>query len=280
MAKKVRLPGQSATEHNLSLAQLTAALEGCDRETLSAYQEALKSDTRKGVLLALTKAAKRLDTEEAEQQRIAGLYAFEAALAKEAGATVWVGLDEVGRGPVAGPLATGAVVLDPASPILGLNDSKQLSEETREALAAEIREKALAWAVAFVGNDYIDAHGMTASLKKAFSDALAQVEEKLGARGSAVGLVLLDGNPLRFDPREKNVVKGDAKCASIAAASIVAKVARDRYMAEQAAIYPVYGWESNKGYASKQHTDAIAEFGLTPLHRKTFCTSFSQYSLF
>ncbi len=280
MARKVKLPGQSATLHSLSVDEVAEALKDCDAETFAAYSEALKTDTRKGVVAALARAERRLAGLEAEETRTAGLYDFEARVAKDAGASVWVGLDEVGRGPVAGPLAAGAVVLDPRVHILGLNDSKQLTASAREELSATIQQQAYACAVAFVDNAYIDMHGMTAALNQAFSSALSDVEAQLKARGMHIDLVLLDGNPLHFDPREHNVVKGDAKCASIAAASIVAKVARDRYMTEQAQNYPEYGWESNKGYASQQHIDAIAQYGLSPLHRETFCSSFMQYSLF
>ena len=280
MARKVQLPGQSATARSLSIEEVARMLEDCDEATFLSCREALKSDTRKGILRLLEKTAHRLESQKAEAARLKLLYTYEADLAREAGVTCWVGIDEVGRGPVAGPLAAGAVVLDPETRIPGLNDSKQLTPEARERIALQVKEEALAWAVSFVDNEYIDAHGIVASLKKAFSEALAQVEESLVGRGMQVGLVLLDGNPIGFDPREHNVVKGDAKCASIAAASIVAKVERDALMVRLAADYPQYGWDANKGYASEEHMKAIERYGLSPLHRMSFCTSFSQMALF
>lgn len=280
MARKVVLPGKSATAHALSIEDVAVMLEGCDRAAFESCREALRSDTRKGIIALLAKTEKRLDAEEAESARLEGMYAFERGLAEAHGAKVWVGLDEVGRGPLAGPLAAGAVALSPEARIPGLNDSKKLSRTAREEIAETVKRDALAYAVAFVDNGFIDAHGMVASLKKAFGTALADVERQLAARGMACDLVLLDGNPLGFDAREANVVKGDAKCASIAAASIIAKVARDALMVEYAVQYPEYGWESNKGYASEEHMAAIEEHGLSPLHRASFCTSMTQMSLF
>ena len=280
MAKKVLLPGQGATAHSLGIDEVAALLDSCDADSFAVLREALKSDTRKGIARLIARTERRLEVASREAARLEGLYTFEAQMAAERGVHVWAGLDEVGRGPIAGPLAAGAVVLDSSTRILGLNDSKQLSPEAREDIASRVKEQARAWHVAFVDNEFIDAHGMVASLKRAFSEALAAVQEALAASGVAVELALLDGNPLGFDAREANVVKGDARCASIAAASIIAKVERDRLMCEYAELYPEYGWESNKGYGTEAHLEAIRQYGLTPLHRSSFCTSFSQLSLF
>jgi ribonuclease HII len=124
--------------------------------------------------------------------------------------------------------------------------------------------------------DEIDAGGMTASLRVAFSRAVRAIEQG----GCIPQTVLLDGNPLHMDPREVNVVKGDARCASIAAASIIAKVERDAIMVEYARSYPEYGFERNKGYASAEHRQAIGEYGLCPIHRVSFCSAFTQDTLF
>lgn len=185
---------------------------------------------------------------------------------------VIVGLDEVGRGPVAGPLAVGAVVLPNEPLIAGLNDSKQVAPAQRSRIACDIKKHALAWTVQYIDPATIDACGMTASLVTAFRRAIAAIE----AAGVTPQVVLLDGNPLRMDPREVNVVKGDGKCASIAAASIIAKVERDALMDEYAKKYPHYGFEHNKGYASANHISAIQRFGLSDIHRKSFCTAFTQ----
>lgn len=245
-----------------------------DKQELAALERSLAADTRKGVQAAIAAAHKRLEAEQAERDRVAALYSYERSLL-EPGRALIVGLDEVGRGAVAGPLAVGAVVL-PAEPfIMGLNDSKKLSPEQREAVAENVKEHALAWTVEYVAPEDIDRDGMTASLKRAFKGALDAVEQTLHC-----DMVLVDGNPIHIDPREKNVVKGDAKCASIAAASIVAKVTRDALMRELACDYPEYDFGGNKGYASPQHIDAIKSHGLSPLHRRSFCTSFMQETLF
>ena len=148
--------------------------------------------------------------------------------------------------------------------------------EKRERIAKEVKEIALAWDIEHIAPAFIDEHGMSASLRTAFARAVAAVE----GRGFVLDCVLLDGNPLGIDSREHNVVKGDAKCASIAAASIIAKVERDALMCEYAEQFPGYGFESNKGYASAEHISAILELGLSPLHRASFCRAWTQESLF
>ena len=177
-----------------------------------------------------------------------------------------VGLDEVGRGPLAGPLAVGAVVL-PAEPFIeGLNDSKQVKPEARERIAVQVKAVAVAWTVEYVEASDIDACGMTASLALAFRRAIRRIEEA----GVRPDVVLLDGNPMRLDEREVNVVKGDGKCASIAAASILAKVSRDRFMLEMAERYPQYGFERHKGYGTRLHYEMLRRYGPSPIHRRTF----------
>ncbi len=256
-----------------TLAQIRAELHDADRAQYEALARALAADERKGVRQALDATRRRLEAADREEARLAGMYEFQERLA--AGGLA-VGLDEVGRGPVAGPLAVAAVVLPDAPRIEGLNDSKQVPPDRREQIAEQVKHVALAWSVEYVEPGDIDEHGMASSLRSAFSRALAAVE----AQGVHPDAVLLDGNALHLDPRERNVVKGDAKCASIAAASIVAKVERDALMYEYAKRWPEYGFESNKGYASAEHIEAIRRFGLCPIHRKTFCRSWTQESLF
>ena len=258
---------------SLTVAEVRQRLQHADKAELSVLERQLAADTRKGVQAALASAMRRIAAEEAEQTRLDSLYAYERELS--CGKLV-VGLDEVGRGPVAGPLAVGAVVLPTDPHIAGLNDSKQVKPEDRERIAVEIKRVAIAWTVQYVEPADIDANGMTASLTTAFRRAIAAVEEA----GVRPDVVLLDGNPLHLDERETNVVKGDGKCASIAAASIVAKVERDALMCEYAKEYPEYGFDSHKGYASASHIEAIKKYGLSPVHRVSFCHAFTQESLF
>lgn len=259
-----------------TVAEIRALLKEADESELAALERSLAADTRKGVREALNAARKRIDAVKQEQARVAALYEFERSLADSKDEPVIVGLDEVGRGSLAGPLAVGAVVL-PATPhIDGLNDSKQVKPENRAHIADEIQSRALACAVQYVAPADIDRFGMSASLRQAFAGALSQIE----AQGVIPDVVLVDGNPLHLDEREISVVKGDAKCASIAAASILAKASRDALMCELASQYPLYEFEENKGYSSPHHIKAIKSYGLSDVHRRSFCTSFLQESLF
>ncbi len=260
----------------LTVAEIRRKLQQADASEFSVLERALVADTRKGVRTAVETARRRIAAEEAERQRLEGLYSYERLLAEQHGGAVVVGLDEVGRGPVAGPLAVGACVLPDSPRIEGLNDSKQVRPDMRERVAAQVKSVAVAWSVQYVDAKDIDAAGMTASLVKAFRAALADIE----AAGVHPDVVLLDGNPLHMDEREVNVVKGDARCASIAAASLIAKVDRDALMCRLAQQYPEYGFESNKGYGSLEHIQAIKQHGLSPVHRATFCTAFTQPTLF
>ena len=257
-----------------TVALLREEIRSASREEFEVLKRALVADERKGVKAALATAQKRFDAEDAEVARIKGLYAFQA---EKAQGKVLMGLDEVGRGPVAGPLTIGAVVLPDKPQILGLNDSKQLSHERREELSVIIKETALAWTIQHISPQEIDEEGMSVCLRKAFSRAIAAIDAQMD-----VQIVLLDGNPLHIDEREVNVIKGDAHCASIAAASIIAKVERDQMMVDYAKDYPQYGFEKSKGYASADHIEAIQTYGLCPIHRKSFCRSFleKQQTLF
>lgn len=260
----------------MTVAEIQEMLRNADAGEFAVLERTLSADTRKGVRRAVEVARRRLKAEEAERARVDALYEYELELARDHKAETIVGLDEVGRGSIAGPLAVGAVVLSHEGRIPGLNDSKQVKPEDREVIAQQVKREALAWSVFYVQPDVIDALGMTASLMRAFRGALQEVESK----GVHPDIVLLDGNPLHMDTREVNVVKGDAKCASIAAASIVAKVERDALMRRLSLEYPAYHWDECKGYASPAHIKAIQEEGLSPLHRVSFCSAFLQETLF
>ncbi len=174
------------------------------------------------------------------------------------------GVDEVGRGPLAGDVVAAAVILDPARPIEGLRDSKKLSEARREALALEIREHALAWCVARASVAEID----DLNILQASLLAMRRAVDGLSA---APGYVLVDGNRLpRWDYRSEPVVKGDDRVPAIAAASILAKVQRDRELVELEGMYPGYGFARHKGYPTAEHLEALRRLGVTPVHRRSF----------
>ena len=190
------------------------------------------------------------------------LYAFDARLRAEWGRIC--GVDEAGRGPLCGPVCVAAVILNPADPIEGVNDSKKLSEKKREALYPQIVEKAVAWNVVMIGPETIDALNILGATMLGMQKAV---------EGLCVppALALIDGNrcPQLGIPAQ-SVVKGDARSASIAAASILAKVERDRYMAELARRYPQYQLEQHKGYPTKRHYELLNRYGVQPFYRKSF----------
>ncbi|MGI6032148.1 MAG: ribonuclease HII [Coriobacteriales bacterium] len=191
---------------------------------------------------------------------------------KVGGPGIVVGLDEVGRGALAGPLTVAAVALPDEPEVIGIDDSKKLSPKRREALAAQIEDVAYGIGICHIPPEDIDACGMSASLKVAFSRALASCEADIRERGNGKGAdaVLIDGNPIHIHAHETCIVKGDGKVACIAAASIVAKVTRDALMIELSSSYPAYGFDSNKGYGSAAHIDAIKNNGPSDVHRRSF----------
>lgn len=174
------------------------------------------------------------------------------------------GVDEAGRGPLAGPVVAAAVILDPDNPIEGLRDSKKLSEDVRERLAVEIKEKALCWSVAHATVEEID----EINILQATMLAMKRAIEGLSI---TPGLVLVDGNrlpPVKL-PMDA-IVKGDDLIPAISAASIIAKTTRDGWLREIDKIYPEYGFAKHKGYGVKAHVAAIEKYGVLPVHRKTF----------
>ncbi|MEJ2059522.1 MAG: ribonuclease HII [Gammaproteobacteria bacterium] len=174
------------------------------------------------------------------------------------------GVDEAGRGPLAGPVVAGAVILDPDAPIEGLADSKKLSERRRERLAAEIEQKALAWGLGFADEREIDEINILHASMLAMQRAVAELKV-------APGLALVDGNRCPDLPCEtRAIVGGDSTEAAISAASILAKVARDRYMLELDGRHPEYGFARHKGYPTAAHIEALGRHGPSPCHRLSF----------
>jgi ribonuclease HII len=173
------------------------------------------------------------------------------------------GIDEVGRGSLFGAVAAAAVILDPQRPVRGLNDSKQLDAQRREVLAGRIRERAVAWAVASVDAASIDLINIYHASRLAMRLAVEQLHPR-------PDFLLIDAMPLELPIPQRPIVHGDALCQAIAAASIIAKVHRDRVMSEWDAVYPEYGLAHNKGYSAPQHLKALERYGPTPLHRLSF----------
>lgn len=244
--------------------ELAALIAGAKGSELAEYERRYSDDPRKQVQAALVRARKRLSRDRAEQERVEAMYELQRELG---GAGVVLGVDEVGRGAVAGPLTVAAVALPYDKPVWGINDSKQLSPARREALAQNIEDVALAVGIAHIPAKKIDEVGMAQALRMAMSEAIAN-------SGVDPDAVLIDGNPIHVHEREKCVVKGDARIACIAAASIVAKVTRDALMVGYDEVYPGYHLRDCKGYASAAHVDAIRKLGLSEIHRVSFCGNF------
>lgn len=182
----------------------------------------------------------------------------------ENGSLTVAGVDEAGRGPLAGPVFAAAVILPFGTEIDGLNDSKKLSEAKREKLFDIITDKAVAYGIASASEKEIDGINILEATFLAMNRALKQIE-------GSFDLALIDGNRNKgIEYPSVTVIKGDALCADIAAASILAKVSRDRFMYTMADKYPQYGFEKHKGYGTKLHYENIAKYGVCPIHRKTF----------
>lgn len=202
---------------------------------------------------------------QAEIERVEQMRTFEReAVRRAGGAGLICGIDEAGRGPLAGPVAAAAVILPDDLVLPYLNDSKKVTEKRREMLYEQIKEKAVAWSVIMVPPDRID----EINILQATYEAMRQAVASLGVRP---GVLINDAVTIPdVDILQVPVIKGDAKCISIAAASILAKVTRDAYMKEMDALYPVYGFAGHKGYGTKAHCDAILEHGPSPIHRRSF----------
>ncbi|MBE6977177.1 MAG: ribonuclease HII [Ruminococcaceae bacterium] len=186
----------------------------------------------------------------------------------EKGVQIICGVDEAGRGPLAGPVCAAAVILPEGLEIPGLNDSKKLTDKRRRELAPIIQQQALAYGIAFASHEEIDAINILQATFLAMERAMGQL--KIHPE-----LALIDGNRQKdFGINVETVVKGDSRSANIAAASVLAKVTRDDYMEAMALEYPGYGFEIHKGYGTKAHYDALRQLGPSPIHRMTFLKKF------
>ncbi len=241
--------------------EIKEALKAASEEELPELMEMYAKDARKGVQTALIQAQRRLDKLEQERQRIEAMKEFER---KYEHLGYVCGIDEVGRGPFAGPVVAGAVILPKDCHILYINDSKQLSEKKREELYDEIMEKAVAVEVGYASPARID----EINILQATYEAMREAVSKLAVTPQILlnDAVTIPGITIPQVP----IIKGDAKSISIAAASIIAKVTRDRLMKEYDKIMPEYGFASNKGYGSREHIEALKQYGPTAIHRRTF----------
>lgn len=196
-------------------------------------------------------------------KELINLYKYEKEY-MDKGYTLIAGCDEAGRGPLAGPVFCAAVILDPSMPIEGLNDSKQLTEKMRDKLYLEIKEKALAYSIVSISNEEIDRINILEASRKGMEDAIKELKIK-------PDFILTDYMDLyHTDIPYLKLAHGDALSATIAAASILAKVERDKFMVELDKDYPEYGFKDHKGYPTKAHIEAIKKYGITKFHRLSF----------
>ncbi len=242
-------------------AQLQAA---CDNE-LPAFITQYEGDERAGVRKCVEAARKRMESLEREKLRTEKLWEYERGYS---GYSHICGIDEAGRGPLAGPVVAGAVILPKDCDILYLNDSKQLSEKKREELYTAILEKALCWGVGYASPQRIDEINILQATYEAMREAISKLHPQ-------PDLLLNDAVTIpQVSIRQIPIIKGDAKSISIGAASIIAKVTRDRLMREYDQLFPGYGFAKNKGYGGEAHIEALKKYGPTPIHRKSFIHRF------
>lgn len=236
-----------------------------DIEKLNELIKEFSSDERDGVKKYILLAKKKLLAYEKEVLRTESLKEYER---KYESLGYVCGIDEVGRGPLAGPVVAGAVILPKDSKILYLNDSKKLTAKKREELYDVIMEEAVSVGLGFVGPERIDEINILNATYEAMRDAVSKL--------SVVPDVLLNDAVTipGLSMKQVPIIKGDAKSVSIAAASIVAKVTRDRLMVEYDAVYPEYNFKSNKGYGSADHIEALKKYGKTSIHRNSFIGNF------
>ncbi len=240
-------------------------LKQCEDKDLMLFLEQYQNDERSGVVTLCNQAVKRMAAYEKEVTRMEEMFAYERQFASF---TAICGIDEVGRGPLAGPVVAGAVILPKDCDILYLNDSKKLSAKMRDKLYDEILEKAVAVGIGYASEKRID----EINILNATYEAMREAIEKCGIKPDILlnDAVTIPGVSVKQVP----IIKGDAKSASIAAASIVAKVTRDRLMEEMDEKYPGYGFASNKGYGSAEHITALKKIGPCEIHRRTFIGNF------
>lgn len=248
-----------------SIQQIKEKLQAACIQELPEFIHSYEADSRAGVHKLLETAQKRIDAYDKEKKRTEALWQYEKQYAAYAHIC---GIDEVGRGPLAGPVVAGAVILPKDCDILYINDSKQLSEKKREELYDVIMEKAVACAVGYATPERIDQINILQATYEAMRDAISKLNPSPDLLLNDA--VTIPGVAIRQVP----IIKGDAKSISIGAASIIAKVTRDRLMVDYDKIFPQYGFADNKGYGSSAHIEALKKYGPTPIHRKTFIKNF------
>lgn len=251
----------------ISLKQLEAKTKELGTDEALQYLFSVRSEYGASLDRLIDKCIKKKEEQDKEYIRLSRMMRFEADAYKRGYRRV-AGIDEAGRGPLAGPVVAAAVILPPDCFIEGLNDSKQLSAKARDRLFEEIKEKAVAYGIGIVDEKSIDEINILEATKMAMIEAVKGI-------GPTPDCLLIDAVKVeQLDIPQVPIVKGDLLSVSIAAASILAKVTRDRRIAEADQLYPQYGFAKHKGYGTKDHINAIKSFGLCPIHRISFTRNF------
>lgn len=246
---------------NKSISEIRNELKAAAVSELPLFVETYRTDERSGVQGLVERAKKQLAAIEREKQRTEAMKAYEREYAD---CGYICGIDEVGRGPLAGPVVAGAVILPRDCQILYLNDSKQLSAKKREELYEVIMREAVAVGIGYSSHERIDQINILQATYEAMREAISKLRIK-------PDILLNDAVTIpQVDIRQMPIIKGDARSITIAAASIVAKVTRDRLMVEYDRQYPQYHFADNKGYGAAVHLEALKQYGPTPIHRRTF----------
>ena len=248
-----------------SIAEIKREFEQAGEQELPVLFAQYQADTRGGVAALIARYQKQLAKLAAERERLEQMRYYEHQYEQQG---LVCGIDEAGRGPLAGPVVAAAVILPTDCEILYLNDSKQLTEKRREAMFDEIKEKAVAYGIGMASPARIDEINILQATYEAMRQAIAALDPQ--PQILLNDAVRIPGIALPQVP----IIKGDAKSLSIAAASVLAKVTRDRLMREYDAIMPEYGFASNKGYGSAAHSEALQNYGPTPIHRRSFIGNF------
>lgn len=247
----------------MSISQIKLEINKTSIEDYPEYILLLKGDDRAGVRQLALSLDKKYQAYIKENIRIDQMRQFEDGL-YEKGYEYIAGMDEVGRGPLAGPVVSCTLILPQDSHLLYINDSKKISISKREALFEKIKEEALSIGIGIVDNDMIDEVNIYEGTKQSMKDAIDN--SQISPQMVLIDAMYIDGLSIA----QKSIIKGDEKCYSIAAASIVAKVTRDKMMDTYDEMYPEYHFKSNKGYGTQEHIDAIHKYGTCPIHRMSF----------
>lgn len=250
-----------------AISKIKEKLEGLEVTEIPQAVAEFMADERKGVMKLVASAQKRYENYLNELKRLEEISAYEKECYLN-GCTYVAGIDEVGRGPLAGPVVTAVVILKQGALIEGINDSKKLSEAKREELYDIIVKEAVDYSIGIVSPAEIDEINILQATYKAMQQCIDGLKIK-------PDFILVDAVTIpNIEIKQKGIIKGDAKSISIGAASIVAKVTRDRLMKDYAQIFPEYDFEQNKGYGSSKHVEAIKEIGICPIHRRSFVKNF------